>query len=626
MNAGYGYTGKILLVDLSSGTIASETHDDVFYRTYLGGKGLVGYYLLREVPPRVDPLGPKNVLVFATGVLAGTNMPGFSRVVIGAKSPLTDGYGESEVGGSWGAELKRAGFDAIVIKGASSKPVYLEIVDGSARLVDASELWGLSTSDAEAEIARRVPKKPAVMSIGPAGERLVKFACIMQGDRNAAGRGGLGAVMGSKKLKAIAVSGSTKVKVKNPDGLSKVTSWFAQNFLKNAPSVALHEGGTAGLIPGLQAASMLPTKNFSRGRFDGWEGLAKLGQKWLYETKGRGCWACPIRCKRTFEVKDGSVKTINGMAACPEYETVASFGSNLCIDDPLTVLKANVYCNEMGLDTISAGVTIAFAMECVEKGLIDDGDLRRLEVKFGNASCVLPLLELITDRKGIGDLLAEGSMRAASRIGMGAEVFAMHVKGQELPMHDPRGKTGVGMGYALADYGADHMTAAHDPLFAKAGSYGLQTCAPLGLLEPVDPLSLNADKVRLYLYLEMWWDALKCLGACFFCVVPRGLLPVPMVVEAVAAGTGWDVSLWEIMKAGERAGCMARAFNTREGYGAERDQIPARLFESNGNYPGISKERFDAAIRQYYKMRGWDPVSGAPSRAKLDELGLYWVS
>lgn len=627
---GFGYRGRILRVDLSARSISVEEHGEGFYRTYLGGKGFVGYYLLREVPAGVDALGPDNILVFATGVMAGTNVPGFSRVVVGAKSPLTDGYGESEVGGSWGMELKRAGYDGLVVRGCSPTPVYLAIADDEVQIRDARELWGCSTGKAERRLGQDFPRKPAVMSIGPAGERLVRFACIMQGDRNAAGRGGMGAVMGSKNLKAIAVLGSKKVEVSDSAAIKDIACWFAKNFKNNAPSVALHESGTAGLIPSFQAAAILPTRNFSRGQFDGWKAIAQFSNGWgRYEVRGRGCLGCPIRCKRTFKITDGSVPADDGLAAGPEYETVAAFGSNLCIEDLTTILKANIYCNEMGLDTISAGVTLGFIMECRERGLVDDECLRDLDVRFGNPACVLPLLEMICERRGIGDLLAEGSMRASQEIGQGSERFAMHVKGQELPMHDPRGKTGVGLGYALADHGADHMTAAHDPIFAQPGAYGLATCGPLGILEPVPATSLEHRKVRLYLYNQMWWDALKCLGACFFCVVPRGLLPIPMVIDGVRAATGWDFSLWEAMKAADRAACMARMFNAREGYGPERDYLPSRLAEDSGEQgtgnPGVDPEKMRAAIRLYYEMRGWDRETGVPTETKLKELGIEWA-
>jgi len=625
---GRAYTGRILRVELNSGDVSVEERSDAFYRMYLGGKGIAGRHLLREIPNNADPLGPENALVFATGVLAGTNLPGFSRVVVAAKSPLTGGYGESEVGGSWGAELKRAGYDAVVITGRSYKPVYLEITRESAALRDASHLWGLTTSRCEAVLAEGFPRKPAVMCIGPAGERLVRYACIMQGDRNAAGRGGLGAVMGSKNLKAVVALGSRRVDLHDAESLTRIARWFAENYPKNPPSIALHDTGTAGLVPGLQAAAMLPTRNFSRGRFDGAESIGRLGGDWVYEVKRRGCFACPIRCKRTFVIPDGLVPSIDGLAACPEYETVAAFGSNMCVDDPSVILSANTFCNEMGLDTISAGVTMSFIMECVESGILKDETLNALGVKFGNAACVLPLLHLIVERRGIGDLLAEGSLRASQKIGGGSEAFAIHVKGQELPMHDPRGKVGVGLGYAVADHGADHMTAAHDAVFAKADGYGPKTCGPLGLTGAVSPLSLGHEKVRLYMYLQMWWDALKCLGACFFCVAPRGLLPVNMVVDAVRAATGWDYSLWEAMKAGDRAGCMARAFNTLHGHGAERDRLPSRLFSSSGDdgYAGIDPDEFDAAVHLYYEMRGWDRTSGVPGGARLHELGLDWVA
>ncbi|MGE5542994.1 MAG: aldehyde ferredoxin oxidoreductase C-terminal domain-containing protein, partial [Bacillota bacterium] len=429
----------------------------------------------------------------------------------------------------------------------------------------------------------------------------------------------------------IAVLGSKRVEVSDGPAIKGIASWFAEKYKDNAPSAGLHESGTAGLIPSLQAAAILPTMNFRRGQFDGWKTIAQFSKGWgAYEMRGRGCWGCPIRCKRTFRITDGAVPTgDDGFAAGPEYETIAAFGPNLCVEDLTTILRANVYCNEMGLDTISSGVTLGFLMECVERGLVRDRYLDDLDVRFGNPACILPLLESICERRGVGNLLAEGSLRASREIGQGSEEFAMQVKGQEVPMHDPRGKTGVGLGYALADHGADHMTAAHDSIFVQTGAYGLATSQPLGILEPVSATSLGPRKVRLYLYTQMWWDTLKCLGACFFCVVPRGLMPVQMVFDSVRWATGWDFSLWEGMKAADRAACMARVFNAREGYGPERDCLPSRFAERSGESgagnPGIDPSKMSEAISLYYGMRGWDPQTGIPTDAKLMELGLDWT-
>ena len=618
---------SIIRVDLSQRSIHVEEQSDIFFRKYLGGKGVAAYYLLNEVPKNADPLGPENVLVFCTGVLAGTSLPGFSRAVIAAKSPLTAGHAESEVGGSWAAELKRAGYDALIVSGKSDTPVCIEICDERLELVDASSVWGLSTQKTENGLRDHFPRKPAVMSIGPAGENLVKFACIMQGERNAAGRGGLGAVMGSKNLKAVAVCGTHKVKLHDESQLSSITKWFAQNYKQNAPSVALFESGTAAIIPALQASAMLPTRNFARGQFEHWKDLSRLGGTWDYEMVGKSCWACPIRCKRSFKLDE--IETLEDSVAGPEYETIGSFGSNLCIGDLMTIVRANHFCNEMGLDTISAGVVLGFVMECVENGLIQDEELLKLRPEFGNEQCVLPLLELITYRRGFGDTLAEGVRAAAEQIGGDAHRFAMHVKGQELPMHDPRGKVSVGIGYAVAEHGADHMTAMHDTGLVKEAMYPLVTCAPLGLYEPTPALLLDEAKVRQYYYLQTWWDALKCLGACFFCVAPRGLLPINYVVDAVRAATGWDYSLFEALKSGERAAAMARSFNVREGLEAESDWLPERLFESSGEqgqgYEGIDRTRFAECIALYRKMRGWDEHTSVPSRAKLAELDILWV-
>ena len=616
LSVSHGFTGRVLRVDLTGGRLWEETPDENFYRKYLGGKGFIAHYLLKEVPSDADPLGPDNRLVFATGVVTGAPMPGFSRFGVGAKSPLTGAYGESEAGGFWAAELKFAGYDAVVIQGRAESPVYLWIHDGEAELKDAGHLWGLTTEETEARIAADLgEQRIRTACIGPAGEAGVRYACVMHGTRNAAGRGGMGAVMGAKRLKAVAVRGKGKFNPADPGRVRELVQWFAANFKQNPPSKSLYDEGTLGVLAGLNAGGMLPTRNFSAGRFEGWQDLARVhvaGQNW-------GCYACPVRCKHNARALAGE-----GLVAGPEYETVAAFGSNLGCADAPTIVAANLFCNRMGLDTISAGVSIAWAYDAFQRGLLSERDTGGMRLEFGDPTPVLPLLEMIVRRQGIGEVLALGSRRAAEIFGQGSVDFAMQVKGQELPMHDPRGKVGVGLGYAVGEHGADHMTAAHDTLFAKAGSLGLEAVAPLGILASVSQFDLGPDKVRLYVRMQNWWDTLKSLSLCFFTVAPRGLLPVNMLVDAVRAVTGWDTSLWELLKAGERAGVLARLFNVRSGFGPEMDRLPAELANDAEN-PGITPGAMDDAVKQYYAMRGWDPATGRPTRGKLEELELGWA-
>ncbi|MCL5046166.1 MAG: aldehyde ferredoxin oxidoreductase family protein [Actinobacteria bacterium] len=643
---GNGFCGQILRVDLSNRRIEVERPGEDFYRKYLGGKGLAAYYLFTELRAGADPLGPENKLIFAASAVSGAPVPGFSRYTAAAKSPLTGGYGEAESGGFWATELKKAGFDAVIVQGRAETPVYLWIRDGVAELRDAGHLWGKSTSETEETLRGELGDSLIrVASVGPGGENLVRYACIMHEGRNAAGRGGLGAVMGSKRLKAIAVRGRGNVALSDPEAVRSVTRWFRDEFRKNPLTGSLHHLGTAGVLAGLNAGGILPTRNFSSGKFEEWEAIS--GEA-LEETAGRGkwgCYACPVRCKRTVawpgeagsagaeSRPEGEPDGRSGIppgaeVAGPEYETIAAFGSNIGVSDLNAIIRANRLCNDAGLDTISTGVTIAFAMECFERGILTREDTGGLDLRFGNASTALEIISLIARREGIGELLAEGSRRVAERLGKGSEAFAVHVKGQEVPMHDPRGKVGVGIGMAVGEHGADHMTAAHDTMFLKRGAYAMEQAAALGILEPLSTYDLGPAKVRAYLSLELWWEALKALSICFFTIAPRGLMPIPMAVDAVRAITGWDVTLEEILKAGERASNLARAFNIREGFTKADDSLPRRMQESTGDqgHPGIGRGDLEKAVALYYEMKGWDPETGRPGRARLEELGLGWVS
>ncbi|MGI6575575.1 MAG: aldehyde ferredoxin oxidoreductase family protein [bacterium] len=625
----YGYNGKLLRINLTEGTITTEDLSDTFVRTYMGGKGFSAYYMLNEIKPDVDPLGPDNKLIFATGVLTGTPIAAMPRYVVGAKSPLTGGFGQSEAGGFFGPELKMAGFDIIIVEGKAPNPVYIYIKDGNAQFRDATGLWGLDTGDAEAKIRTELnDNRIRVAIIGAAGENLVKYACILNERKHANGRGGLGAVMGSKNLKAIAVRGTKKLTYKDEDTIKELRSWYNKFYMKHPLSYGLYNLGTAGGVVGLNASGILPTENFTKGYFAKAEEID--GQK-MADTilkKREGCYACPIRCKRAVEIKEERFE-VHPEYGGPEYETLGAFGSLCCVDDLNIICRANELCNRYTIDTISTGVSIAFAMECYEKGIITEKDTGGIKLHFGNAAAILELIPMIARREGFGNTLADGIKIMADNWGPEAQAIAVQSKGQEVPMHDPRGKTGLALQYAFSETGADHMVAAHDPFFATTGR-GLDSIAPLGILEPVDSLALNEEKVRLFVYLELLWSFYDVAGICKFGPAPRGSFPLTKMIELLQAVTGWDTSLWEVMKVGERATNMARVFNIRAGLTAENDTVPERFFTEleNGNLAGasISRTEFAAAKALYYEMMGWDPETSAPKRAKLIELGLKWLT
>ncbi len=617
----YGYNGKIARVDLSQRTVSMEEPDEKFYRTYLGGKGIGSYYLLQELEKGIDPLGPENKLIFAASIITGAPAPAICRYSVVGKSPLSWGYGESEAGGWWGPEVKFAGFDAIITEGKSEKPIYLFINDEKVQFRDAEHLRGLSTGDTEKAIREDLQdQKVRVLSIGPAGENLVRYACISNGLVHVNGRSGLGAVMGSKNLKAIAVRGTRSIKVRDPESVRQIATWYAKNYKDNPLTKSLYEHGTHPGVDRLNAMGILPTRNFRSGEF---ESAGKINCKTLeenYAVKKKGCFACPLRCKKVLP---------DAPYGAPEYETVTAFGSNLGVSNLKTVLRANELCNQYGLDTISTGVSIAFIMECAEKGILGEQEFDGLDVRFGSEASVLKLIDMITFRRGIGNMLAEGVKRASDIVGKNSSQFAMHVKGQEIPLHDPRGKFGYGLGLAVSATGGEHNTMGpHDNAYEMRDSPSLKRISPLGILEPLDAQDTTAKKVRLYLYLENYVSFLNALCVCNFGPAPRGLLPLRKFLDLVEGITGFETSLWEFMKAGERCTVLPRCFNVREGFGRKDDSLPGRFFEplEGGLLKGrkIENSQFEEALITYYRMRGYDD-EGRPTPAKLQELDVEWV-
>ena len=622
-----GMTGKILRVNLTAGSWEIEILSEEFYRLYPGGKALAGYILLNEIPANVDPLSPENVMVIANGLLTGAPVSTTTRFVVSARSPLTNTYGESEAAGFWGPELKMAGFEAIVVKGKSPSPVYLWIQDGEVEIRAADHLWGQQPAEVQDAIRTELSdNKIRVLQIGIGGENQVRFAGITNDLRHFNGRNGMGAVMGSKNLRAVAVRGKTRYQAiaHDPKALKALGSKLAKRVKENPQSWALQNTGTPGLVEPLNTSGMLPTRNFLQGAFE------KVDQiKWeVYEsellTARRSCYACAIRCKREVRV-DGEPSVYGG----PEYESIGSLGPNCGVGDIHAIAKANELCNAYMLDTISTGMTISFAMECFEHGLLTLDDTDGLELRFGNAEAMLTMIEWIAHRKGLGDLLAEGVMRAAEEIS-GSQYFALHVKGQELPMHEPRGKYNVGMGYAISEIGADHLVVAHDGMLANEDGIPFKNARPLGITEAQSVLSMNDEKMRQFYILEKVTSLEKVIGYCFFGPAPRGYILIEEVVDSVNAATNWDIKLDELLMIGERATNMARVFNAREGFTRKDDTLPERLFNplENGALEGESfpRDEFESALTVLYGLKGWQPETGIPTRERLDSLSLGWAA
>jgi len=616
-----GYAGRVLRVNLSGGETWTEEPSDSFYRRYLGGAGLIGYYLLEEVPKGADPLGPGNLLIFATGVITGAPVPGSGRNAVGGKSPLTGGYGEADVGGYFGAELKRAGYDAIVVGGRAVDPVYLWVHDGEAEIRPADGFWGMSTLACQKAIQADLgDSRVRVATIGPGGEKQVCFACIMNDVTHAAGRTGLGAVMGSKNLKAVAARGRASVPIADPDGVKAVGQWMRDHWKEEIWE--LHDTGTDGELEDLNLVGALPTRNFQDGQFEGATKITGATMRDTILTERGGCYACPVRCKRVVEVHDDQYQVAPDYGG-PEYETVAAFGSNCGIDDLRAIAKANELCNAYGIDTISAGAMVAFAMECFQEGLLTTRDTGGLELRFGHAQAMVELTRQICERQGLGDLLAQGPRLAAAKIGPASERFLVEVKGQPFPMHECRTRHGQALGYAVSPTGADHMHNTWDE-FMAADPLG-EDMRGLGIYEAMPQTELSPRKVRAYIHTTNWYWLFNHVGLCL-CIPWRSR----QIVELVSAITGWRTNLWELLKASERGLTMARAFNLREGLTRADDRLPPRTntrFVSGPlNEKPIDPKTLSGNLTTFYDMMGWDPQSGVPTLAKLQELDIEWVA
>ncbi len=575
----YGYTGNILHVDLSSRKHWIENPPETFYRTYWGGRALALYYMLNQMKPHTDPLSPDNLLIFAPGVLTGSPAPAMPRYTVCAKSPLTGAQGEAEAGGWWGPELKKAGFDAIVIKGASTAPVYLWIKGGKVEIKDATHLWGKDTGETQKIIRGELADdKIRIAQIGPAGENLVRFANIVNELKHFNGRNGLGAVMGSKKLKAIVVRGTKPIELYDKERVSQATKEITKRVMDNPLSRDLRELGTPGVIRPSYEAGFLPSYNWTTGYFKEGENLTAETYNKTILKGTKGCYACPIRCKRVVEINEPDLK-VDPVYGGPEYETIVSLGSLCGISDLKYIAKANELCNKYTMDTISTGMVIAFAMQCYQEGLLTKEDTGEIELTFGNKEALLVLIKKIAHREGLGDLLSQGSCFASQKIGKGSEIFIHQVKGQEIPMHDPRVKTGVGLQYALSDYGVDHMKAPHDSFFKDQDSVGIKEMKGLGILEPVSPTDIGEKKVALFKLLDIYWTVFDILGVCDFGYVPRSVGTMEELLEIIRSTTGWETTWFELMKLGERSINMARIFNYREGFTSKDDTLPEVFYQ-----------------------------------------------
>ena len=615
----YGYTGRLLRIDLSSGAISTEEVDADLQRRYMGGSGFIVHYLLKETKAGIDPLGPENKLIIASGPITGTPYMGSGRHSIGAKSPLTGGIALSQVGEYWGVELKRAGFDLLIIQGQSAKPVYLMIKDGVAELKDAGHLWGQETRETQAMIRKEHgDDKIRVSMIGPGAENLVTYGCIMCGLYDAAGRGGVGTVMGSKKLKAIAVRGKGKIKVADSEKLKtlnkKATGAIDDIYILKG----WKDAGTGfDMDVGVKAGDV-PIRNWRDGDFPT---IDKITGITLRDTIGAGmdgCFACPIRCKK--RAKFDEPYTHDPEYGGPEYETLGSLGSNLGIDDLKAIVKGNEICNRASIDTISAGGVIAFCMEAYERGLLTKDRTDGLEMTWGNAEVMLTCLDKIIKREGFGDILSKGINHVAQWVGKGSEIFAMQVKGLDPGMHEPRLMPSMGLGFMVNPHGADHCLNVHDTRFAS--KEGLRSLNPLGFHDPVPMDDIGPRKVALFRVEYLRQLLTDCLSICH---LSSALADWDTMVRIVNAVTGWNTSVMELLRIMERVMTATRVYNIREGFTDEDDKLPQRYFEpkTSGSLSEkrLDREKMEQAKRYYYRLMGWDD-KGVPLPEKIEELAL----
>jgi len=646
----YGYTGRVLHVDLTRGSLEVEEPTEDFYRTYVGGSAVGLYYLLRHTPRDTDPLGPENTLTFALSGITGAPIAGQSRATAVARSPLTGAVGDSQAGGFWPAELKFAGFDAIVVRGCAPEPVFLWVKDGAYELRDARHLWGMTTRRVEDVLFQELgDDRVQVAQVGPAGERGVRFASIMNKASRAHGRTGMGAVMGAKRLKAVAVRGSSKkLAMADPEGVRRLMQESRVSLSGDTDVMGLAKYGTASVVVPQEIRGNLPTRHWAAGSM-GLDRAEAISGEVLYEELLRGategaqdklgrdtCYACAVRCKRVVE-SEWHGREIHPRSGGPEYETISTFGAYCDVTDLRAIAYANQVCAEYGVDTISAGATIAFAMECFEAGLIDSIDTGGIELRFGSAPAMIAMLEDLVARRGFGDVLAEGTARAAARLGREAESLLVTVKSQELPAHMPQTKRGIGLIYAVNPFGADHMSSAHDPMYEEE-VYGnrpdkqQRRLRRLGLTSPQPATALNPEKVRFALHTQYAFSALDTLDVCHFVFGPAWqLMGLEELAAVYSAVTGWETTVEDLVTVGARRLNMMRAFNAREGFSREQDTLPSRFFArplQGGASDGfvLDESEFRAALEEYYRQADWDPATGNPTRATLERLGLGWVA
>ncbi len=624
----YGYHGRILDVDLGSGVLRVEDRDEDWWRRYPGGGLLAAHELLDRTPAGLDPFDPDAVTVLTTSVVAGNEYPGLARFTAAAKSPLTGGIGEARCEGPFARALKGAGVDAVVIRGRAAAPTVLVIDNGTPRLLEAGDLWGLTVGQATDELEAQLGPGVHAALIGPAGENLVRFASVVADRGYQAARMGIGAVWGSKALKGIAVLGSSHPEVAHPERGDAIAAAYAAGMEGNPLTRwQLEPPGFACWVHLHGTDAALCTRNYRDSVFEHAQGYSEERFMERYLHAGV-CPGCPNECIKFFGVAGDDLDVRQGGI---HQEATGALGSNLGMPDPEFVFRANILCNELGMDPNSLGFTLSMAMECLEEDVIDEREVG-LPLRFGDAEAAEQAVRLIARREGFGDVLADGVRAAAAQIGRGAERFALHVKGLEMVPFEPRTQINLALGYATAPVGPRYEICEHDWDFdTEVGwPHSLKLARTLGVLERSPMQKLSYEKVARYKALNTIWSAADALDISIFAIAPTRLLGLHDLAELVGAVTGWETSSYELMRLGEKRNHLMRIYNVREGLGPEDDTLPDRFFDEplrQGKWEGlrIDRDHFHECIGLYYSLMGWDE-QGQPSQATLVDHGLRWTN
>ncbi|MFW9938693.1 MAG: aldehyde ferredoxin oxidoreductase family protein [Candidatus Thorarchaeota archaeon] len=616
-----GYFGKVLWIDLTNESIYEEKVNDILYQQYFGGYGLACRLIYENLPPKTEPLSPQAIIGYFPGLLTGTITPLSGRYMTAGKSPLTNTWGDANSGGYFGPEIKKCGYDGILVKGASNNPKAFIMIDDEKKLIDASNLWGLDTVETENKIKKEYGNV-RISCVGTAGEKISLISGVVTDKGRIAARCGLGAVMGSKKLKALIIKGNNKVEVADKDLLLAATKEY-NDEMKNSNAITVYKNlGTSGLNIASGQAGDSPIKNWGGSSIDDFptERLEKISGEVLnrYKKRDYGCFSCAVQCGGILEVPELNLEETH----LPEYETCAAFGHMLLNDDPLSLIEVNDLCNRAGIDTISTGATVAFAIECYENGLLEKSDTDGLELTWGNSKAIIELVKKIINREGFGDILADGSKIASEKIGKGSDKYAMHSMGQELAMHDAKFFKSLGMSYAFDPTPGRHTTPSIDIMAIGP------LIKPNGLIEglslPKRWKRAGDDRHEAQKIVVGLKQATNALGLCEFLNIYQKY-PLREVIKAVV---GWDLSIDEIFKVGHRIHTLRQAFTIREGIIMANNEIPGRAigdppFES-GPHRGKTID-YKEVYRGFCEKIGWNPQNGYPLKECLTDLNLDFV-